>query len=253
VCYRLFRAGLLAPASSQTNWGYGRPPLSIQTRQLFGILKVQASEVKKNTMLRQSEKVQMLKDKRSIIAIFCVNLYVNKKYIVYAVVVGLLLKAYVGSTIRPDRRWSKEHLPALRKNRHENKDLQQAFNDFGEEEFYYLTIESVNDIEKLPNREEFYIRELKKNDAAFNLAISGTPGMRGKKLSPETKRRQSEAKRGSNHPDNRKDFAFLSPEGKLFTPHGLNQFCKEHALRVSAMSKIANAKQRQHKGWQCAQ
>jgi group I intron endonuclease len=148
----------------------------------------------------------------------------EKKYIVYAVVVGLLLKAYIGSTVRPDRRWLKEHLPALKRNRHENKELQQAFNELGEEEFYYLTIEAVDDVDNLPKREEFYIRELKENGAAFNLTISGTPGMRGKKLSAETRHRQSLAKRGQNHPDNRKDFAFLSPEGKRFTPHGLNEF-----------------------------
>ncbi len=176
----------------------------------------------------------------------------QQKNIVYAVVAALLLKAYIGSTVRPDRRWVKEHLPALRKNRHENKNLQQAFNDFGEEEFYYLTIEAVNDVEKLPKREEFYIRELKANDAAFNLTISGTPGMRGKKLSAQTRRRQSVAKRGKNHPDNRKDFAFLSPEQNLVTTHGLNEFCKENDLSVSAMSKIGSGKQVVHRGWRRA-
>src|SRR5207244_4351769 len=97
----------------------------------------------------------------------------------------------IGSTVRPDKRRIKEHLPKLKRNRHENKELQQAFNDFGEEEFYYLTIEAVSDVEKLPKREEFYIRELKESDAAFNRAISGTPGMRGKRLSAETSLRQS--------------------------------------------------------------
>jgi group I intron endonuclease len=176
----------------------------------------------------------------------------EKRYIIYAIVVALLLKVYIGSTVRPDRRWTKEQLPALRRNRHHNKELQHAFNKLGGNEFYYEIVEAVDDIDNLPNRETFWIRELKKNGAAFNIKVSGTPGMRGKKLSEETRRKQGIAKRGSNHPDNRKDFAFLSPEGKLHTPHGLKEFCKEHGLRVSAMSKISNSRQQSHRGWKRA-
>jgi group I intron endonuclease len=174
------------------------------------------------------------------------------KNIVYAVVVGLLLKAYIGSTVRPERRWIKEHLPALKRNRHENKELQRAFNELGEDEFYYVMVEAVDDVANLPEREEFWIVEFKKLGAAFNIKASGTPGMRGKKLSEETRRRQSLAKRGKNHPDTRKDYSFISPQGKRFTPHGLIEFCKEHQLRISAMSKISTGKQIAHRGWKKA-
>jgi group I intron endonuclease len=176
----------------------------------------------------------------------------QQKYIVYAVVVGLLLKAYIGSTVRPDRRWTKEHLPKLRRNRHENKELQQAFNELGEDNFYYITVETVDDVDCLPERESFWIKDLKEIGATFNVRISGTPANRGQTLSAETRRRQSFAKRGKNHPDNRKDFAFISPEGKLFTPHGLNEFCKKHRLSVSAMSKVTNGKQKEHRQWKRA-
>jgi group I intron endonuclease len=176
----------------------------------------------------------------------------EKKFIIYALVFGLLLKAYIGSTARPNRRWAKEHLPALRRNRHENRELQRAFNEYGEDECFFFCIESVDDIACLPERERFWIKELKKVGAAFNINASGTPGMRGKKLSDETRRRQSLAKRGTNHPDNRKDFRFISPDGKLLTPHGLIEFCKENGLSVSAMSKVANQKQNAHRGWKRA-
>jgi group I intron endonuclease len=193
--------------------------------------------------------MQILKNKTVNFAIFCVKLYMEKKFIVYAVVVAFLLKAYVGSTVRPDKRWDKEHLPKLRHNRHENKAFQQAFNEFGEDACYYVCIEAVDDIALLPKREEFWIKELKKDGAAFNLNISGTPGMRGKRLSSETRKKMSKAKTGKNHPDNRKDFAFMSPDGKLFNPHGLREFCQENGLTISAMSRLANRRQKVHRGW----
>ena len=188
-----------------------------------------------NTVFNRSiMNAPILKNKDVSFAIFCVNIYVNKKCAIYAVVVALLLKAYVGSTVRPDRRWAKEHLPALRRNRHDNKELQQAFNEFGEEAFYYVCVEAVSDEALLPEREEFWMKQLKKSGATFNVKVSGNPGMRGKTLSQETRRRMSKAKIGANHPDNRKDFAFISPDGKLFKPHGIegilsrkqtNDFC----------------------------
>jgi hypothetical protein len=173
----------------------------------------------------------------------------ENRNVIYAVVVAFLLMAYVGSTARADKRWPKEHLRDLRRNKHGNKLLQEAFNRYGEDSIYYEPIETVDDPAWLPGREAYWIAELKKLNAALNSYVSGNPGSRGKKLSKETRRRQSVAKTGKNHPDNRKDFAFISPEGKRFTPHGLNDFCKENGLSVSAMSKIWNLKQDVHRGW----
>ena len=192
--------------------------------------------------------MQILKNKTESFALFRVKIYVDNRYIVYAVVVALLLKAYIGSTVRPDKRWSKEHLPALRKTRHENKELQRAFNEFGEDAFYYVCVEAVKDAGLLPKREAFWIQELKKDGAAFNFTISGTPGTRGKRLSQETRKRMSKAKTGNNHPDNRKDYVFISPDGKLFKAHGLREFSSANNLSMSGLCRVASGKQKSSKG-----
>ena len=62
----------------------------------------------------------------------------QSKYIIYAIVALVLLQAYVGSTIDSERRWKRVHLPRLRKNKHENKVLQAAFNEHGEEYFDFI-------------------------------------------------------------------------------------------------------------------
>jgi group I intron endonuclease len=173
----------------------------------------------------------------------------KNSYIVYAIVVLVLLKAYVGSTINSERRWKRQHLPALRKNKHSNKPLQGAYNHYGEDILEFICLEVVEEMRALPEREIEWIKDLKAQDAALNNKISGNPGSRGKKLSIETRRKQSLAKRGKNHPDNRKDFAFVSPKGEVHTPHGLKDFCKRFGLSVCGMSRVSKSKQKAHQGW----
>src|SRR5439155_9230244 len=96
-------------------------------------------------------------------------------------------------------RWEKEHLPRLKRNKHQNKALQEAYNNYGEESVQFIPLEVVDCIDLLPEREKHWIRELKRIGAALNDKISGSPGMRGKKLSAATRRKQSLAKRGHSH------------------------------------------------------
>jgi group I intron endonuclease len=172
---------------------------------------------------------------------------VKSKYIVYAICALVLLQAYVGSTINAQRRWKKEHLSRLRRNKHENKALQEAYNQYGEESVQFMPLETVHSIDLLPEREKHWIRELKKIGAALNDRVSGTPGMRGRKLSAKTRRRQSLAKRGHSH--NRKEYEFLSANGTVHKVHGLKEFSRANKLSMSGLSRVASGKQKTCKGW----
>jgi hypothetical protein len=157
--------------------------------------------------------------------------------------------AYIGSTIRPEKRWEKEHLPALRKGRHENRALQECYDKVGEDKIKYVLVEVVDDMHALPDWEKLWIQLATQAGVALNEKETGSPGTRGKKLSDETRQKQSLAKRGRNHPDNRKDYAFLSPDGKLHTPHGTEEFCIENGLSRTAISRVWNGRQKAHRGW----
>jgi group I intron endonuclease len=172
---------------------------------------------------------------------------VSNKYIVYAIFALVLLQAYVGSTINAQRRWEKEHLPRLRRNKHENKPLQQAYNQYGEECIEFMPLESVDCIDLLPEREKHWIRELRRIGAALNDKISGTPGMRGKKLSAQTRRKQSIAKRGHQH--NRKHYQFVSPDNTVHKVCGLKEFSRISNVSMSSLSRLASGKITSCKGW----
>lgn len=171
----------------------------------------------------------------------------RKLFIVYALVI--LDWAYIGSTIRPDRRWDKEHLPALRKGRHDNLALQRCYDQVGEDEIKYVCLQSVNNMSDLPEWEKLWIQQAFQAGVALNQRETGSPGTRGKKLSDETRKKQSLAKSGGRHPDNRKDYCFVSPDGKIHAPHGTEEFCKEHGLSRTAMSRIWSGQQKAHRGW----
>ena len=171
----------------------------------------------------------------------------SNKYIIYAIFALVLLQAYVGSTINAQRRWEKEHLPRLRGNKHKNKALQEAYNQCGEECIQFMPLEAVDCVDLLPEREKHWIRELKKIGAALNDKVSGTPGMRGRKLSAQTRRKQSLAKRGHQH--NRKHYQFVSPDGTVHRLYGLKEFSRINNVSISSLSRLASGKIKSCKGW----
>lgn len=50
-------------------------------------------------------------------------------------------KVYIGESLDIYRRWHKEHIPKLRKKQHYNKELQNDFNKYGEENFSFEVLE----------------------------------------------------------------------------------------------------------------
>lgn len=72
----------------------------------------------------------------------------NKVSGIYTITNKVTGKLYIGESLDIYRRWHDEHIPQLRKNRHYNKELQNDFNKYGEENFVFEILErySGNDL-----------------------------------------------------------------------------------------------------------
>jgi len=47
----------------------------------------------------------------------------------------------------------------------------------------------------------------------------------------------------------KKEYKFISPEGRCFIVFGLTEFCKENGLNKGAMSEVYSGKRKSYKGW----
>lgn len=118
-------------------------------------------------------------------------------------------KVYVGSAVNFDTRW-KEHIRELRKGTHHSSALQNAWNKYGEEKFEFSIIEECERTRKvLLGREQYWMDTLESVAKGYNIAkTAGSQlGMKqspeaiaarvekntGKKRTPETRARMSEA------------------------------------------------------------
>ena len=170
---------------------------------------------------------------------------------------------YIGATTRsPQKRW-KEHKRALMGGYHYNKPLQSSWNKHGLNEFSFHVIHEANTISELDELETVCNREM----GYYNVRLGG------EKLfnhSDETKQKMSAAKRG--RPPNNKGKTLgkrstevrkmisrghrpngypdvVSPNGSIHNIGVLRQFCKEHDLDSSGMSKVINGIHSSCKGW----
>lgn len=101
-------------------------------------------------------------------------------------------KIYVGSGVDAFRRW-REHKSDLNLNRHNNGRLQNAWNKYGSEAFYFEIVEFCDKFILLA-REQFWIDATCCYDRNIGYNIVRIAGRNiGHKLSEETKKRMSEA------------------------------------------------------------
>lgn len=109
-------------------------------------------------------------------------------------------KIYVGSSSVPKRRKS-QHFSDLRKGRHPNRYLQNAFNKYGEGKFEWIVLENC-DNDMLAEREKYWIECLHsdRSDCGYNLTNEPYAPMRGKKHSVLTIMKYCDGRRkGVNH------------------------------------------------------
>lgn len=128
-------------------------------------------------------------------------------------------KFYIGSS-KNLRKRCKTHFSNLRKNKHKNIILQQAFNKYGIEAFNFNIIEKVEDFNNLINREQYYIDTLNPKYNINKIANSSLGVKRrfetiekirnanlGLKHSEERNRIKSIAQGGNNHWTKHKQFS----------------------------------------------
>lgn len=115
---------------------------------------------------------------------------------IYKIVNADNSKLYVGSCVghylRKGQHWHK-----LRKGTHDNNHLQSAWNMYGEDSFVFEIIEYVDDVNKLIEREQYWIDSLKvcNRTKGYNKAPRAGSNL-GLKMSEESKVKMSKAKKG---------------------------------------------------------
>ena len=142
---------------------------------------------------------------------------------------------YVGKTeVNFGDRWDC-HKAQLRGNYHDNKNLQQAWNQYGEENFSLIILHDLSDDDDINALEKFYIRKYQEQDLCYNIhqgGENGWPGiqitnkakseigqknkqhMTGVKMSEETKKKMSESQKNKklNTPETVKEIRRLYNE-----------------------------------------
>jgi group I intron endonuclease len=125
---------------------------------------------------------------------------------IYCIVNLINNKKYVGKAKSITSRKS-YHFSLLKNNKHINKHLQNAWNKYGEDNFFFYVLENC-DLEKLNEREKYWVSEFKTNNLDFGYNITeGGDGAGSGKINPRFGKGLPEHligkgfKKGENHPN----------------------------------------------------
>ncbi len=105
---------------------------------------------------------------------------------------------YIGSSEDLQHRIEKDHIPELKLNKHYNRPFQASWNKYGQENFTWWLLEICKP-EKTLEIEQKYLdlyRPFVDEFGGFNISHNAQSIMKGRKHSEESRRKQSEAKRG---------------------------------------------------------
>lgn len=100
-------------------------------------------------------------------------------------------KQYIGSSVNIENRW-RQHRSSLKKQKHRNSHLQNAWNMYGENTFAFEIIEECSK-EELKNKESWY---LENTHNIYNLTTNVEKPFLGRKHTEETNRINSEYHKG---------------------------------------------------------
>lgn len=100
-------------------------------------------------------------------------------------------KIYIGQTGENFLRRYWHHRWKLKNNSHDNVHLQNAWNEYGEDNFNYIVLKTVEDKSLLDNLEIQYIGHFKEIGLRYNMLLGGG-GRRGFKMSENTKKKIAE-------------------------------------------------------------
>lgn len=146
---------------------------------------------------------------------------------------------YIGSAVDIERRFG-EHTTHLKHNNHPNRILQNMFNKYEIKNISFEIVELVPEIEKLIEKEQYYLDKLKPKYNIRKIANSNL----GITHSEKTKEQISKSKS--------KPFKIISPTGELIEGIGLNKFCRENNLHLWNTWRVVTGKRKSSQGWKCA-
>lgn len=108
-------------------------------------------------------------------------------------------KFYIGSSIDIERRFA-QHKKALNTGTHNNSHLQSAWNKYGENNFQFLVLEEVDDVNDLRERETYYLKSTNctNADIGYNLLNDTNIGL-GVRASVEVRKKISSACSGTKN------------------------------------------------------
>jgi group I intron endonuclease len=147
-------------------------------------------------------------------------------------------RIYIGSAIDISKRW-KQHLTALKKNKHINKKLQNHLNKYGEHDFQFSILLGC-DKDDLIKIEQYFLDTYR---TYFNTCkIAGST--MGIKFSLETRKKLSKVKRGQVPWNKGKHLSEKHKEGIAKSQQGENNsfFNKRHSERTLTVMRVSNKK-----------
>jgi group I intron endonuclease len=124
-------------------------------------------------------------------------------------------KRYIGTSVDLEKR-KRQHLRGLRRNKHENSRLQNAWNKYGEDNFEYEVLQRCPKVECVEWEAAWIlIFETTDRDKGYNICPHGTCKL-GTKFSDEAKAKMSAAqKRRLENPDTREEMLSRLRKGPL--------------------------------------
>lgn len=146
-------------------------------------------------------------------------------------------ESYIGQTkMNFGDRWD-NHKALLRHNKHSNPNLQNAWNEYGEDNFEFAVVVTVRDVDRLDDLEVDYIADLKSKNLCYNIGKGGKYATNlGRHLSDETKRKIGE----KNRVNMTGKKASEETKKKMSESHSKKIYTEEQRKEMSERSKRIN-------------
>lgn len=160
---------------------------------------------------------------------------------VYQIVCRVNNKRYIGSATWIRVRWS-THRAELRSGRHHSARLQNAWNKYGENAFFFGVLEFTS-IESRLEREQAWIdlTGAANPKIGYNIgAVAGGPV--GCRRSESHKKKLSDDRAGVWD-------GFISPSGEIVTIVNMEKFCRENNLNSTSMMGVYHGRTVSCHGW----